>query len=149
MKENLHDEHDSQNGRMLDYGKMKSDSDEGRMLKQYLRDIAVDAYRLHQMLEDGDDLPQWCQYKAVQAQGMIQSVRDYLEYKLERGGEDKVGEEEMFDAEEMEEDFGDESTETAVDSWSDSEHEEDETEDLDFDDGYDDADISISSRRGM
>lgn len=98
--------HSSPGGRMLDYGHVKSDSDEGRMMKQSLRDVAVDAYRLHQMIEDGDDLPQWCQYKAAQAQQMIGSVRNYLEYKLERGGEDMVGEEEMFDPDEMSSDFG-------------------------------------------
>jgi hypothetical protein len=99
--------HGTPGGRMLDYGSKMSDSDEGGMLKQFLRDVAVDAYRLHQMLEDGDDLPQWCQYKVAQAQASVQSVRKYLEYKLERGGEDQVGEEEMFDAHEMEKDFGD------------------------------------------
>lgn len=93
-------------GRMLDYGQAKSDSDEGRMMKQALRDLAVDAYRLHQMIDDGDDLPQWCQYKAAQAQQMMGTVRNYLEYKLERMGEDKVGEKEMFDPEELESDFG-------------------------------------------
>lgn len=105
-KRKLREDHHDMGGRMLDYGHNKSDSDEGRMMKQTLRDIAVDAYRLHQMLEDGDDLPQWCQYKAAQAQQMVGSVRNYLEYKLERMGDDMVGEEEMFDPEEMAQDFG-------------------------------------------
>lgn len=150
LREDHHEEDRSQHdaGRMMDYGHNKSDAEEGRMMKQVLRDIAVDAYRLHQMLEDGDDLPQWCQYKTAQAQQMVGSVRDYLEYKLERAGEDMVGEEEMFDSEEMEEDFGEESTETAMDSWDDeedyeeddddSEYESDEEHTEDEDDDYED-----------
>ena len=127
-------------GRMLDYGHSKSDSEEGRMMKQILRDIAVDAYRLHQMLEDGDDLPQWCQYKTAQAQQMVGSVRHYLEYKLERAGEDMVGEEEMFDPEEMEDDFGEESTEMAMDAWDDDDddYDDDDYDDYDDDDDHDD-----------
>lgn len=124
-----HDKH----GRMLDYGHSKSDSEEGRMMKQALRDVAVDAYRLHQMLEDGDDIPQWCQYKAAQAQQMVGSVRDYIEYKLERMGDERVGEEEMFDPEEMAEDFGDDSAEMA----------------MDFDDYDDDEDLSPDFRDQM
>lgn len=140
LTEDHHEEDRSHSdpGRMLDYGHSKSDSEEGRMMKQVLRDIAVDAYRLHQMIEDGDDLPQWCQYKTAQAQQMIGSVRNYLEYKLERFGEDLVGEKEMFDPEEMEEDFGEESTEMSMDSWE--EHDEDEDydeEDIDAEDSND------------
>lgn len=120
LKENHHmeDRSHGSSGRMLDYGHSKSDSEEGRMMKQALRDIAVDAYRMHQMLEDGDDLPQWCQYKAAQAQQMIGSVRNYLEYKLERMGGDLVGEKEMFDPSEMAQDFGQESADMAMDTWS-------------------------------
>lgn len=114
------DRHSHSSGRMLDYGHNKSDSEEGRMMKQSLRDLAVDAYRLHQMLEDGDDLPQWCQYKTAQAQQMVGSVRNYLEYKLERMSDDLVGEKEMFDPEEMAEDFGEESTEEAMEHWGDA-----------------------------
>ena len=125
-------------GRMMDYGHTKSDSEEGRMMKQFLRDMAVDAYRLHQMLEDGDDLPEWCHYKVAQAQGMMQSIRNYLEYKLERAGEDDVGEAEMFDPEEMEEDFG--SGEGDGYDW------EDDSDDLD-NEGYDDADFDVAMKK--
>ena len=152
-------EHDD-GGRMLDYGHVKTDSEEGRMMKQALRDIAVDAYRLHQMLNDNDDLPQWCHYKAAQVQQMIGSVRNYLEYKLERMGEDPVGEEEMFDPEEMEEDFGEESAKMAADTWDEGGDEDDEdyedSESFDPEDmmaalggdlndsGYDNADVPVS-----
>lgn len=142
--------HSSSGGRMLDYGHTKSDSDEGRMMKQTLRDIAVDAYRLHQLLEDGDDLPQWCQYKTAQAQQMIGSVRNYLEYKLERGGEDLVGEEEMFDPEEMEEDFGGESAEMAMDAWDDDDSETEDygPEEIDLDDPRDASAFAVGYQAG-
>jgi len=134
LKENHHEEdrHSDQHGRMMDYGHEKSDSEEGRMAKKALRDIAVNAYRLHQMLEDGDDLPQWCQYKMAQAEMMMSTVRDYLEYKLERMGEDPVGEAEMFDQEEMEEDFGEQSSQM--------QYGPEEYDDDDYEDDYDDDD---------
>ena len=94
---------DSDSGRMLDYGHNASDAREGRMARGALRNIAVDAYRLHQMLNDEDDLPQWCEYKIAQTQLMMNSVREYLEYKLEREGEDFPGELEIFSSSEAEE----------------------------------------------
>jgi hypothetical protein len=87
---------ESHEGRMLDYGHTASDSREGRMARGALRNIAVDAYRLYQLLNDEDDLPQWCEYKIAQAQLMMNSVREYLEYKLESKGEDMPGELEVF-----------------------------------------------------
>lgn len=92
-------------GRMLDYGHTVSDSREGRMAKGALRNIAVDAYRLHQLLEDEDDIPQWCEYKVAQSQLMMNSVREYLEYKLERHAEDIPGEVEIFLGDEPDEGF--------------------------------------------
>ena len=92
-------------GRMLDYGHVVSDSREGKMAKKALRNIAVDAYRLHQLLNDEDDLPQWCHYKIAQSDAMMNSVREYLEYKLERQGEDTPGELEVFVGNEPEEGF--------------------------------------------
>lgn len=92
-------------GRMLDYGNVVSDSREGRMAKGTLRNIAVDAFRLHQLLEDADDIPQWCEYKIAQSAAMVNSVREYLEYKLERHGEDIMGELEIYVSDDIEEDF--------------------------------------------
>ena len=92
-------------GRMLDYGSVASDSHEGRMAKGTLRNIAVDAFRLHQMLDDADDIPQWCEYKIAQSAIMMNSVREYLEYKLERHGEDLVGELEVYVDDSTKEDF--------------------------------------------
>jgi hypothetical protein len=143
LREDHHEEdrHSDQPGRMMDYGHTKSDSEEGRMAKKALRDIAVNAYRLHQMLEDGDDLPQWCQYKMAQAEMMMSTVRDYLEYKLERMGEDPVGEAEMFDQEEMEEDFGEQASqmqygpeEYEYEEYDEDEYEEDDEDEYEEDD---------------
>ena len=92
-------------GRMLDYGQVASDAREGRMAKGALRNIAVDAYRLHQLLDDEDDLPQWCEYKIAQAKLMMNSVREYIEYKLERHSEDLPGEVEIYMADEPGEGF--------------------------------------------
>tara|TARA_Y100001970_G_scaffold25068_1_gene29927 strand:+ start:1040 stop:1633 length:594 start_codon:yes stop_codon:yes gene_type:complete len=92
-------------GRMLDYGQVASDSREGRMAKGALRNIAGDAYRLHQLLDDEDDLPQWCEYKIAQAKLMMNSVREYIEYKLERHSEDLPGEAEIYMADEPGEGF--------------------------------------------
>ncbi len=96
---------DAHQGRMLDYGHVVSDSREGRMAKGALRNIAVDAFRLHQMLNDEDDIPQWCEYKIAQSKTMMNSVREYLEYKLERHGEDLMGELEVYVDTNDEDDF--------------------------------------------
>lgn len=69
-------------GRMLDYGQQKSDSDEGFMMKSFLMNIAKNAKALHDMLQEEDDLPEWCHYKVAQAQGMIQSIKNYIEYDI-------------------------------------------------------------------
>ena len=71
-------------GRMLDYGQQKSDSNEGRMMRQALYEMAQYAQELHDMLDDGDDLPQWCHYKIATARTGLGKVKHYLEYKLVR-----------------------------------------------------------------
>ena len=101
----LNESHHDDGGRMLDYGHVVSDSREGRMAKGALRDIAVDAYRLHQLLDDEDDLPQWCEYKIAQTKVMMNSVREYLEYKLERKAEDLPGEVEIYMGDDPQEGF--------------------------------------------
>ena len=76
-----HDEK-SDEGRMLDYGHVKSDSHEGRMMRQALYEMSEYAADLHDMLNDDDDLPQWCHYKIAVARACIGKVRHYLEYKI-------------------------------------------------------------------
>ncbi len=78
-----HDKHSSSDhGRMLDYGKVKSDSHEGRMMRQALHEIGEYANDLHEMLNDSDDLPQWCHYKVAVARACVSKVKHYLEYKI-------------------------------------------------------------------
>ena len=91
INENLPDELPSllpddhrDDGRMLDYGDQKSDSHEGRMMRQALFQMAEYAEDLHDMLEDNDDLPQWCHYKIATARNSLSKVKHYLEYKLAR-----------------------------------------------------------------
>ena len=77
-------------GRMMDYGQVKSDGNEGKMARQALYDIATYGAELHDMLEDADDLPQWCHYKLAAAREGVSKVKHYLEYKLFRKGHSKV-----------------------------------------------------------
>jgi hypothetical protein len=80
----------SHDGRMMDYGRVKSDSSEGKMARQALYDIATYGAELHDMLEDSDDLPQWCHYKLAAARESVSKVKHYLEYKLFRKGHPEV-----------------------------------------------------------
>ena len=82
MSEDMHD-----SGRMLDYGHVKSDSHEGKMARQALYDLAMYGAELHDMLQDGDDLPQWCHYKIATARTNLAKVKHYLRYKLARKGQ--------------------------------------------------------------
>ena len=69
-------------GRMLDYGHVKSDSSEGRMMRQALYEMSEYSRELHEMLSDDDDLPQWCHYKIAVARACVGKVKHYLEYKI-------------------------------------------------------------------
>ena len=80
------EDHLGTDGRMLDYGHQKSDSHEGRMMRQALYQMAEYAEDLHDMLQDNDDLPQWCHYKIATARNSLSKVKHYLEYKLSRKG---------------------------------------------------------------
>lgn len=69
-------------GRNLDYGKTKSDSREGNMAKTTLLSMAKDLYNLYTILNDEDDLPQWCHYKLAKSSADLQTVNDYLSNKI-------------------------------------------------------------------
>lgn len=71
-------------GRMLDYGKIKSDSHEGKMMRQALFQISEYGSDLHDLLSDDDDLPQWCHYKVAVARACLSKVKHYLEYKIKK-----------------------------------------------------------------
>jgi hypothetical protein len=79
-------EEDDREGRMLDYGEVQSDSDEGYMAKAQLNYISTAAQDLEDMLYDADDLPQWCQTEIAIAKDKVSKVYDYLAYKIKRKG---------------------------------------------------------------
>ena len=77
-------EHTDQDGRMFDYGQVKSDSHEGRMSKAKLFRMGQWSQSLHDRLLDGDDLPGWVQDKITTAEDRLRSAFEYMDYKLLR-----------------------------------------------------------------
>ena len=71
-------------GRNLDYGHVKSDSREGRMAKLTLLTMARDLYNLYTILNDEDDLPQWCHYKLAKSSADLETVTNYLSSKISK-----------------------------------------------------------------
>ena len=69
-------------GRNLDYGHVKSDSGEGKMAKTTLLTMSRDLYNLYTLLNDQDDLPQWCHYKLAKSSADLSTVTDYLTSKI-------------------------------------------------------------------
>ena len=55
---------------------------EGDMAKSQLRSILTHAKRLHDMLEDQDNLPEWVQSKITLAQDYILTATDYMEGEM-------------------------------------------------------------------
>ena len=51
---------------------------EGDMAKSDLRSIMANAQKLHDMIEDADNLPEWCQNKITLAEDYISTVANYL-----------------------------------------------------------------------
>jgi len=72
-----------QMGRNLDYGEQMSDSREGKMFRQAMWTVMNDAKELHDTIQNGDDIPQWCHYKAAEAAHHLSALRDYLIHKIE------------------------------------------------------------------
>jgi hypothetical protein len=69
-------------GRNLDYGHNKSDAAEGKMAKTTLLTMGRDLYNLYMLLNDQDDLPQWCHYKLAKSSSDLSTVNDYLTSKV-------------------------------------------------------------------
>lgn len=69
-------------GRNLDYGHVKSDAGEGKMAKTTLLTMGRDLYNLYTLLNDQDDLPQWCHYKLAKSSADLSTVTDYLTSKI-------------------------------------------------------------------
>jgi hypothetical protein len=51
---------------------------EGDMVKSDLRSIIANAQKLHNMIDDDDNLPEWCQNKVTLAEDYISTVANYL-----------------------------------------------------------------------
>lgn len=58
---------------------------EGYMTKNQLFTLGDTALKLHDMIEDGENLPEWMQSKIAQAQQMIESAYNAYKYDKERG----------------------------------------------------------------
>lgn len=56
--------------------------EESSMIRNNLFTIAGQASSLHDMLDDGDDLPEWVQEKLAVAASMIDTVHDYLKAEM-------------------------------------------------------------------
>ena len=55
--------------------------DELEMTKQNLFQLSVYAAKLHDMIQDGEDVEEWVQEKIVEATSKISDVYHYLEYQ--------------------------------------------------------------------
>tara|TARA_Y100001938_G_C7899374_1_gene333843 strand:+ start:270 stop:632 length:363 start_codon:yes stop_codon:yes gene_type:complete len=85
--DNFDDPDHQDQGRNLSYGHSKSSDREGRSTKKQLYYIFRKAQSLHDMLHDDDDLPEWVQSKVTRAADKINSVYEYLEYKIKTHNE--------------------------------------------------------------
>jgi hypothetical protein len=73
-----------QTGRHFDYGPTKSNSCQGRMVKQSLRKLIQAATSLEAQLQDNDDLPQWVHYKVATAEDRLVMAAQYMLYEIQR-----------------------------------------------------------------
>jgi hypothetical protein len=73
-----------QTGRHFDYGPTKSNSCQGRMVKQSLKKIIQAATTLEAQLQDNDDLPQWVHYKVATAEDRLVMAAQYMLYEIQR-----------------------------------------------------------------
>ena len=55
--------------------------DEMEMVKQNLFQLSVYAAKLHDLMQEGDDVEEWVQEKIVEATSKISDVYHYLEYQ--------------------------------------------------------------------
>ena len=55
---------------------------EGDMAKSDLRSIIANAKRMHDMIEDSDNLPEWVQSKITKAEDYISTVANYMEAEM-------------------------------------------------------------------
>jgi len=65
---------------------------EGDMAKSDLRSIMANSKKLHDMIEDADNLPEWCQNKITLAEDYISTVANYMTAEM---SEEVVNEDKM------------------------------------------------------
>jgi hypothetical protein len=58
---------------------------EGDMAKSDLRSIMANSKKLHDMIEDADNLPEWCQNKITLAEDYISTVANYMTAEMNEG----------------------------------------------------------------
>ncbi len=63
---------------------MVGDGGKAQMARGHLYHIANRAQSMHDRLSDDDHLPEWMQSKLAVAEAMINSVYDYIDYKMYR-----------------------------------------------------------------
>lgn len=63
---------------------------EGDMAKSDLRSILANAKRVHDMLEDSDNLPEWVQSKITKAEDYISTAHDYLMSEMNEEALDEI-----------------------------------------------------------
>lgn len=69
-------------GRYLDYGHMY----EGKMVRKELDNITKNSIKLHDLLHDADDLPEWVNKKVFLANSYLKSAKNYLHNKIVHRG---------------------------------------------------------------
>lgn len=73
--------------RIAGYEEQTEETAEGRMMRDQL-DIIMDAAdEIYDMVDDNDDLPEWCQNKITKAKDYIDTVRDYM-FSQEKDNDD-------------------------------------------------------------
>jgi hypothetical protein len=75
---------------------------EGYMTKSQLFKIGEYALKMHDMIEDGENLPEWMQSKIAQIDQMIGSAYHALNYDMTRGTSDSEESDESSESDEHE-----------------------------------------------
>ena len=65
---------------------------EGDMAKSDLRSIMANAKELHDMIDDADNLPEWCQNKITLAEDYISTVSNYMSSEIDESADDSKSE---------------------------------------------------------
>ena len=103
VRKALREHAEGQQGR--DFDDSPGYSGDADMARTQLKNIAARATKLHDALEDGDDLPAWVLSKMAVADSYMTSLSDYLHGEIDRSGGDEdysseYGDEDM-DSDEM------------------------------------------------